>query len=76
MNERRVEVTYDPEADAAYVYLQARDGNRKVATNRLCKIELDMEMAAITVDFDAEGRIAGFELLGASRLLPRALLQD
>jgi uncharacterized protein YuzE len=52
----------------------ARDRERVVAHSRACDIEL--EMAAITVDFDAKGRVIGFELLGASRLLPAELLSE
>jgi uncharacterized protein YuzE len=72
MIDRNIEISYDAEADAAYLYVQARGPSREVASTRLCQIEL--ESAAINVDFDGNGRIAGIELLGASRLLPQALI--
>ena len=72
MVSRDTECRYDPEADAAYVYLVPADPGRRVARTAFSHIELDR--AAINVDFDDEGRVMGFEILGASRVLPQELL--
>jgi uncharacterized protein YuzE len=63
----RVRTTYDPEANAAYVYLVESVKPGEVAYSRHANIALDR--AAITVDFDEDGRVLGIELLGADRLL-------
>lgn len=74
MVSRDVECRYDPEADAAYVYLVPSGPGRRVARTAFSHIELDS--AAINVDFDAEGTVLGFEILGASRVLPGQLLSS
>lgn len=74
MIEKSLVFTYDRTADAAYVYLTSPDGERVVARTRVCDIALDM--ASINIDFDDEGSIIGFEILGASRLLPSVLRHD
>ena len=59
--------TYDSVANAAYVYLVDSVKPGEVAYSRHANIALDQ--AAITVDFDTDGRVLGIELLGADRLL-------
>jgi uncharacterized protein YuzE len=54
--------------------VRERDRERTAAQSRLSNIEL--EMAALTVDFDSDGKVMGFELLGARRLLPAELLSE
>ena len=50
--------TYDPEADAAYIYLAEAE------------IAESEEVAdGFVLDFDGEGRIVGIEVLNASRRL-------
>lgn len=65
-------VTYDAGVDAAYIYLAAeiRAGGvaRTVPVNPL---EID---GMINLDFDAEGRMVGIEVLDASRFLSPELL--
>jgi uncharacterized protein YuzE len=73
MKRTRIELSYDAEADAAYVYLQEQGDARKVARTRFCNIEL--KNAAINVDFDGQGHVVGIELLGATQLLPPPLLE-
>jgi uncharacterized protein YuzE len=67
-------VTYDSEADAAYVYVVPRGQGRSVARTAVANIRMDR--ASINVDFAPDGTIAGFEILGASRVLPPSLLED
>lgn len=64
---------YDDEADAAYIYIVPPRADRKVALSRFVNIDLDR--AAITVDFGEDGMIVGIEVLGASRTLPASILR-
>jgi uncharacterized protein YuzE len=50
--------TYDPESDAAYIYL----GDSEI-------LESEEVSPGIVLDFDAEGRVVGIEVLSASRTL-------
>lgn len=52
-----IDMTYDPEADAAYIYL----GRGKVAATK--------EEGPFLYDVDASGRILGIEILSASKVL-------
>lgn len=52
-----IDMTYDPEADAAYIHL----GRGKVAATR--------EEGPFLYDVDASGRILGIEILSASKVL-------
>ena len=51
-------ITYDPEADALYVELHSA----RAVDN------IDLE-DGVSADFDAEGHVLGFEILGARRRL-------
>jgi uncharacterized protein YuzE len=51
------DMTYDPEADAVYIYL----GRGKVAETR--------DDGPFTYDVDKSGRILGIEILAASKVL-------
>jgi uncharacterized protein YuzE len=66
-------VTHDAEADAAYVYLVDEIGRGEVAKSHVADIAL--ENAALTVDFDSNGRVLGIEVLGASRVLRPETIQ-
>jgi uncharacterized protein YuzE len=67
-------VTYSERVDAAYIYLVSpEDGVRAAKTVPCDPIETGAE---INLDFDAEGRLVGIEVLGASRHLPLAMLDD
>ena len=52
------DMTYDPEADAAYIYL----GDGPI-------IESEEVAPGIVLDYDAEDRVVGIEVLGASKVL-------
>jgi uncharacterized protein YuzE len=52
-----IDMTYDPEADAAYIYLGRG------------KIEGTEEAGPFVYDVDAEGRVIGIEILDASQVL-------
>ena len=64
---RGVRMTYDSDANAAYIYLVDQINRGEVAYSRVADIAMDG--ASMTVDFDAEGRVLGIEVLGASRAL-------
>lgn len=66
-------VTHDVEADAAYVYLVDGIGRGEVANSHVADIALTN--AALTVDFDVNGRVLGIEVLGASKVLRPETLQ-
>ena len=53
-----IDMTYDPEADAVYIY---------VGTSR--KIDHTEEAGPFIYDVDSEGRIVGIEILSASKVL-------
>jgi uncharacterized protein YuzE len=66
--------TYDPEADAAYIYLVpiARGG----VDETVCVADEYPELAGdVNLDLDKEGRLLGIEILGARRFLPPELLR-
>lgn len=52
-----IDMTYDPEADATYIYLGRG------------KIEETAEAGPFIYDVDAEGRVIGIEILSASKTL-------
>lgn len=66
-------LTYDAEADAAYVYLVDAIGPGGVA--RTAASMLDLDQAFIAFDFDADGKLQGIEILGASRVLTEETLR-
>jgi uncharacterized protein YuzE len=62
-------VTFDDEADAAYIYL-VEESLKPLQTVPVEGILFWM----INLDFDADGRLIGIEVLDARRLLPREFL--
>ena len=68
-----VKVTYDQQANAAYVYLvdPAQDDTKAAHTYPCDPVDVD---GMINLDFDAEGRVIGIEILDARSKLPRYLL--
>ncbi len=66
---RVLRATFDPEADAAYVYLQPPDALEPSVAETICVT------ADINLDFDAQGRLIGVEVLGSESLHP-ALLDE
>lgn len=65
-------LTYDAEADAAYIQLVELIVPDAVAKTVGCDPAEVGEM--INLDFDSEGRLLGIEVLDASRVLPQELL--
>lgn len=59
-----MDLTYDPEADAAYLALSAPHIGRVVANP-----EIETSAGSVILDVDRDGRILGVEILSASRML-------
>ncbi|MFG2379195.1 DUF2283 domain-containing protein [Streptomyces sp. NPDC048504] len=67
-----VRVTYDPVVNAAYVYFMEPQVTVPSAHTYPCDpIDVD---GMINLDFDAEGRVIGIEILAADTKLPRYML--
>ena len=64
-----MKIEYDKEADAAYIYLAGdiKEGGAKKT------IELNDN---ILLDFDAEGKLIGVEVLDASKVLNKKTLSE
>lgn len=68
-----VRLTFDGEADAAYVALGPDTGAGGVT--RTVPVDLGGELGIdVALDVDANGRLVGVEVLGASRLLAPEVL--
>jgi uncharacterized protein YuzE len=67
MTERQLRMTYDEEADAAFIYLSDPIERGDEASSSILNKHLDQ--AAVVASFDKEDRLIGIELLGASRIL-------
>jgi uncharacterized protein YuzE len=67
-----VEVTYDKQADAAYIYFTGPRERRSVSHMYPCDPVGVSGM--INLDFDEGGQLVGVEVLAASAKLPRYLL--
>ena len=64
-----MKVRYERGTDSAYIYIADRIGRGGVAKRYPCDpIEVD---GMINLDFDAEGRLIGLEVLSASLKLPK-----
>ena len=66
-------LTYDADADAAYVYLRMRLFGGVAAT---LPVEAGGNYLGINLDFDTEQRLVGVEVLDAERRLPAQLLEQ
>lgn len=67
-------LTYDAEADAAYLYVVDSIGFGEASDTRVTDVHL--EGASIIVDLDDRQRLLGVEILGASRVLRRETLES
>ncbi|PPF55698.1 hypothetical protein C5C13_12100 [Clavibacter michiganensis] len=68
-------VTYDAVADAAYVSLAGPIGDGEAATT-IHSITTPGDRGEVALDFDADGRLLGIEVLHASAVLPASVLAD
>lgn len=63
--EQNVKMTYDPEADAAYVLFSTADAAQTLAL----RDEFGEMTGEIILDLDDEGRMIGIEILNARKRL-------
>ena len=68
MIERLLRMTYDPGADAAYIYITDPIGRGEAVQGAV--LDHFFDSASVNVDLDNDNRLLGIELLGVSRLLP------
>ncbi|MFT2752920.1 DUF2283 domain-containing protein [Clavibacter sp. Sh2088] len=66
-------VTYDAAADAAYIYLAGTIADGESAT-QIHSIMTPGDRGEVALDFDADGRLLGIEVLHASAVLPAVVL--
>lgn len=70
MTERRF--TIDPSVDAAYVPVAPAISTGEAVEN----VVIERPAGTIVLDFDAQGRLLGVEILGASALLTPLTIAD
>jgi len=68
-----VRLTYDPEADAAYIQLVETVAPGRAQTQHH-SIATPDERGELILDYDAAGCLIGVEVLGASAVLPPDVL--
>ncbi|KZC95395.1 DUF2283 domain-containing protein [Clavibacter tessellarius] len=68
-------VTYDAVADAAYIALAGPVGEGEAATT-IHSILTPGDRGEVALDFDADDRLLGIEVLHASAVLPAAVLAE
>ena len=64
-----MKIEYDREADVAYIYLKypLKDGE--------CKKTQELN-ESIIVDYDGDGKLLGVEILNASKLLTKKVIEE
>lgn len=68
-----VRVTYDEDADAAYIYL-ADEPALGWRHGETVPLDLGPDNRMVNIDFDDDGRLIGIEVLGGRALLSEKLL--
>jgi uncharacterized protein YuzE len=68
-----MKITYDNSANAAYIYLADEIPPGGVAKTYCC--DPGEVKGMINLDFDADGRLVGIEILDASTRLPEVVLR-
>ena len=69
-----VRVSYDPEADAAYITLIDRELQPGESAHQSDTIDAPGDRGTLIADFETEGRLLGIEVLAARSVLPVNLL--
>lgn len=67
-------ITYDSDADAAYIYLT--DEIVAGTVKRTEVADVPSHPGSFNFDFDADGRLLGIEVLAAGNVLSEVTLQD
>lgn len=68
-----MKITYDPQADAATIYLVA--DIPPGGTPRSLVTDFEMREGAVVLLLSDDDHLLGIEVLGASKILPRSVLQ-
>jgi uncharacterized protein YuzE len=69
-----MKLRYDSSVDAAYIYIEGDIKPGGAAKTYVC--DPDEVNGHIHLDFDAEGRLLGIEVLDASKRLPRSVVSE
>ena len=67
-------IKYDKDIDAAYIYLKSEITKDEVDNTYCC--DVDEVGGMINLDFDKNGRLLGIEVLGAKNKLPREVVDQ
>lgn len=65
-------LTYDADANAAFVYLREQRARGDVKWSHMC--DVDIPETAIVLEFGDDDRLLGIEILGARKVLPPEVL--
>jgi len=69
-----MKITYDPEANAAYIQLVTRIAPGE-ASEQVAEIETPGGKGEIILDFDSSGQLLGIEVLNAQDVLPAEVIE-
>jgi uncharacterized protein YuzE len=69
-----MKVTYDKEADAAYIYLKENIENATGWVSKTYSCDPKEINGMINLDFDADGHLGGIEIMDASKKLSKEIL--
>jgi uncharacterized protein YuzE len=69
-----MKITYDSEANAAYIYLVTQIAPGE-ASEQVDEIETPGGKGEIILDFDSSGRLLGIEVLNAKDVLPTEVIE-
>lgn len=69
-----MKLTYDPEANAAYVLLG--DDIAAGSLHHTVELESLVEGTLLNADIGVDGKLVGFEIIGADRLIDARLLRE
>ena len=70
-----MKITYDPEVDAAYIQLVDKISPGQ-ASQQIHSILTPGGKGEITLDFDANGKMLGVEILNAKEVLPESVINS
>jgi uncharacterized protein YuzE len=71
-----MKITYDKEADAAYIYLIEDKDVKPQWVKHTYSCDPDSVKGMINLDFDENDKLGGIEILDASKKLPSSLLDQ
>lgn len=77
MNEKKtISVSYDSDVDAAYISLTKLINPGEAVDTIPLGVEDERVMSMINLDFDKEGRLLGIEIIDASKVMRKDLLDE